>query len=97
MKIVAGRWSNWSGGVVCKPRQIVAPKDEVELAYYLCCAPAGTPDEELIRVAGSRWAIEMVFPQLAKGPVRPVGRGGQHVADVNLAVGDDDAVDEQFG
>jgi hypothetical protein len=39
----------------------------------------------------------MVFSQLAKGPVRPVGRGGQHVADLNLAVGDDDAVDEQFG
>ena len=32
MKIVGGRWSNWSGGVVCKPRQIVAPKDEVDLA-----------------------------------------------------------------
>lgn len=32
MKIVGGKWSNWSGGVVCKPRQIVAPKDEVELA-----------------------------------------------------------------
>jgi len=32
MKIVAGRWSNWSGGVTCKPKQVVAPKDEVELA-----------------------------------------------------------------
>jgi FAD-linked oxidoreductase len=32
MKIVAGRWSNWSGGVVCKPRAIVSPRDEVELA-----------------------------------------------------------------
>ena len=32
MKIVGGRWSNWSGGVVCKPRQVVAPKDEVDLA-----------------------------------------------------------------
>lgn len=32
MKIVGGKWSNWSGGVVCKPRQILAPKDEVELA-----------------------------------------------------------------
>ena len=40
-------------------------KDELELAYYLCCAPAGTPDEELIRVAGSRWAIEECF-QTAK-------------------------------
>ena len=32
MKIVGGKWSNWSGGVVCKPSQIVAPKDEVALA-----------------------------------------------------------------
>jgi FAD-linked oxidoreductase len=32
MKIVGGTWSNWSGGVVCKPREVVAPKDEVELA-----------------------------------------------------------------
>lgn len=32
MKIVGGKWSNWSGGVTCKPRQVVAPKDEVELA-----------------------------------------------------------------
>lgn len=32
MKIVGGRWSNWSGGVTCRPRRIVAPKDEVELA-----------------------------------------------------------------
>jgi FAD-linked oxidoreductase len=32
MKIVGGRWSNWSGGVVCKPKEIVAPKDEVALA-----------------------------------------------------------------
>ena len=32
MKIVGGKWSNWSGGVICKPRKIVTPKDEVELA-----------------------------------------------------------------
>jgi FAD-linked oxidoreductase len=32
MKIVGGKWSNWSGGVVCKPKQVVAPKNEVELA-----------------------------------------------------------------
>ena len=40
-------------------------KGEHELAYYLCAAPAGTEDEELIRVAGSRWAIEECF-QTAK-------------------------------
>src|ERR1700733_12289169 len=32
MKIVGGKWSNWSGGVRCQPRKVVAPKDEVELA-----------------------------------------------------------------
>src|SRR5260370_581170 len=32
MKIVDGRWSNWSGGVRCTPRRVAAPKDEVELA-----------------------------------------------------------------
>ena len=32
MKIVGGKWANWSGGVTAKPREIVAPKDEVALA-----------------------------------------------------------------
>jgi FAD-linked oxidoreductase len=32
MNIVGGKWSNWSGGVKSKPREIVAPKDELELA-----------------------------------------------------------------
>ncbi len=32
MKIVGGKWFNWSGGVTCKPKFVVAPKDEVELA-----------------------------------------------------------------
>jgi SRSO17 transposase len=40
-------------------------KGELELAYYLCCAVAGTTDEDLIRVAGSRWAVEECF-QTAK-------------------------------
>ena len=40
-------------------------KGELELAYYLCCAPAGTTDEDLIKVAGSRWAVEECF-QTAK-------------------------------
>jgi FAD-linked oxidoreductase len=32
MNIVGGKWSNWSGGVTSKPREVVAPKDEVDLA-----------------------------------------------------------------
>src|SRR5262249_35907896 len=37
-----------------------------ERAYYLCRGPAATAWRELVRVAGSRWAIEDLF-ELAKG------------------------------
>jgi hypothetical protein len=37
-----------------------------ERAYYLCRGPADTPRTELIRVAGSRWAVEECFAR-AKG------------------------------
>ena len=36
-----------------------------ERAYYRCAGPAATPLRELIRVAGTRWAIEECF-QTAK-------------------------------
>jgi hypothetical protein len=39
----------------------------------------------------------MVFTQLAKRAVRPVGGDREHVADLGFAVGDDYAVDEQLG
>ena len=39
-----------------------------ELAYYVCYGPAGTSLEELVRVAGTRWAIEECFEE-AKGQV----------------------------
>jgi SRSO17 transposase len=39
-----------------------------ELAYYKCAGPADSPLEELVRVAGARWAIEVCFEQ-AKGEV----------------------------
>ena len=44
-----------------------------ELAFYACSGPAATPLVGLVRVAGTRWAVEMVFPQLTKGWVRAVG------------------------
>jgi SRSO17 transposase len=44
-----------------------------ELAFYRCYAPRPVPLARLVRVAGQRWRIEMVFPQLAKGRVRAVG------------------------
>jgi SRSO17 transposase len=58
-------WARW-----LLVRRSLTPnsKDELELAYYLCCAPAGTTDDELIRVAGARWAVEECF-QTAKTEV----------------------------
>jgi SRSO17 transposase len=44
-----------------------------ELAFYPCWGPAGTSLVGLVRVAGTRWVIEMVFPQLAVGWVWAVG------------------------
>ena len=44
------------------------PERTDELAYYLVSAPAGTPLEEVVRVAGARWTIEDTFKQ-AKGLV----------------------------
>ncbi|HEY4727676.1 MAG TPA: IS701 family transposase [Actinomycetes bacterium] len=44
-----------------------------ELAFYVCFGPADTSLLGLVRVAGTRWAIEMVFSQLTKGWVRAVG------------------------
>jgi SRSO17 transposase len=67
------------------------------LSYYRCWTPASVPLPRLIAVAQTRWRIEMVFSQLAKGCGRPVGRGWQHVADLDVAVGDDHTVDEQLG
>jgi len=55
----------WSRFLLVRRSLTPNAKGELELAYYLCCAPAGTEDEELIRVAGSRWAVEECF-QTAK-------------------------------
>ena len=54
----AGRWLLVRRGI----------GDPTELAYYLAYGPKETPAEELIRVAGRRWAIEDCFEQ-AKGEV----------------------------
>ena len=42
--------------------------DPSELSYYLAYGPKGTPPEELMQVAGRRWAIEDSF-EAAKGEV----------------------------
>ena len=55
----------WSRRLLIRRSLTRNSKGEHELAYYLCCAPAATTDEDLIGVAGSRWAIEECF-QTAK-------------------------------
>jgi hypothetical protein len=67
------------------------------LSYYRCWTPDPVPLSRLIAIAVARWRIEMVFPQLAKRAVRPVGGGREHVADLGVSVDDDHAVDEQLG
>jgi SRSO17 transposase len=62
-------WGRW----LLVRRQILtddqaAAGKEPELAYYLCAGPPGTTDDQLIRVAGARWAIEECF-QTAKNEV----------------------------
>ncbi len=45
-----------------------SPDDPADCAYFRAYGPAGTAPEELVRVAGMRWAIEEGFAQ-AKGEV----------------------------
>ena len=55
-------WAHW----LLVRRSLTDPED---VAYYVCFAPAGTPLEELVRVAGTRWTIESCIEE-AKGEVR---------------------------
>jgi hypothetical protein len=47
------------------------------------------------QVLKRRWVVEVVFPQMTKADVLALGAGGQHVADLDLSIGDDHPVDEQ--
>jgi SRSO17 transposase len=38
-------------------------KGKLELAFFLCYAPPGTPLDELVAVAGARWAVEDCFAE----------------------------------
>jgi Transposase DDE domain len=64
----------------------------------LAVCPDGTPvtADFVIGSYHELWKIEMVFTQLAKRSVRASGGGWQDVADLDLVLGDDDAVDEQL-
>jgi SRSO17 transposase len=59
-------WKAPGKGYWLLARRSIAQPDE--LAYYVCFGPAETTLEELVRVAGTRWAIEESF-ESAKGQV----------------------------
>ncbi|EID79119.1 transposase [Rhodococcus opacus RKJ300 = JCM 13270] len=49
----------WGRGHWLLARRSITDPDEI--AYYICYGPADTGPAELVRVAGSRWAIEECF------------------------------------
>jgi SRSO17 transposase len=65
--------------------------DPTDLAYYLCFGPAGTAIGQLVRIAGSRWAIEECFASaknetgLDHYQVRRYGAWHRHVTLAMLA------------
>lgn len=56
--------NGWQHGALVRRH----PTRAEEVAYYLVYAPDGTPLEQIVRAAGSRWAVEDTF-KLAKGQV----------------------------
>src|SRR5205823_3671384 len=92
----------WAWAATASPRHWLLIRrlaDPADLAFFYCHVPQGRPATltVLVTVTGKRWPAEMVFTQLAKRAVRPVGGGWEHVADLDLVVGDDHPVDEQLG
>lgn len=59
-----GRREGWVHGLLVR-RSLSTPDD---LAYYFVFAPVGTPVQEIVQTAGTRWSIEDFFKQ-AKGQI----------------------------
>ena len=86
------------GGLCRQPDETIRVEVSETVTLIASLTDAGTyPARDIAELYGMRWASEMVFTQLAKRAVRPVRGDREHVADLDLAVGDDHAVDEQFG
>ena len=89
----------WYGALGAQPVQVVLSRpigapDGYQLALVTTDL-AATPAQVIERYA-DRWSEEMVFPQLTKAGVGAVGGDGQRVADLDLAVGHDDPINEQL-
>jgi len=94
---LAGQKGAHPGGVVVRVIEYRVDGGEVVRLLTDLLDPVAFPAGELAALYHERWESEMVFTQLAKRAVRPVGGGREHVADLGLVAGDDHAVDEQLG
>jgi hypothetical protein len=86
----------WYGCLDVRTVRVILARDTAT-TLALVTTDLTAPAAALAERYAARWGIEMVFTQLAKGPVRASGGGWQDVADLDLVVGDDHPVDEQFG
>ena len=64
------RWYDWAWASVHQPGHslLIRRGSDGTLAFYRCWSPAPVPLSTLVRVAGTRWAVEEGF-QAAKGQV----------------------------
>jgi SRSO17 transposase len=69
------RWYDWAWVSAHQPGHslLIRRGATGELAFYRCWTPVPVPLAALVRIAGTRWAVEMVFSQLAKRRMRAVG------------------------
>jgi SRSO17 transposase len=69
------RWYDWAWVSAHQSGDslLIRRSSDGELAFYRCWSPAPVPLAALVRVAGMCWRVEMVFPQVTKGPVRAFG------------------------
>src|SRR5215210_7060025 len=54
-------WPGWRHALLVRERLRPNERGEYERAYYVVFAPKSAPLEEVVRVAGRRWAIEQGF------------------------------------
>lgn len=54
-------WRGWRHTLLVRERLTPNARGEFERAYYVVFAPAAATLEEVVRVAGTRWAIEQSF------------------------------------
>ena len=56
-------WPGWRHALLVRERLVPNERGESERAYYVVFAPAPATLAEVVRVAGTRWAIEQAFEE----------------------------------